>query len=108
MKKQAPPAAKVASVEILSDAVNYVVLKSPGRNFPGMVIQGDSLAKLYRCAAELCRLAEQSGDEDLRDEAAALSQELGDRLTHYEEVLSAYGLEIPYASPLRVRWPNNE
>lgn len=100
MRKHTAPSAKVASVEILSDAVNYVVLKSPGRNFPGMVIQGDSLAKLYRRAAELCRLAKQSEDEDLHDEAAALSQELGDRLAHYEQVLSAYGIEIPYASPI--------
>lgn len=100
MKKHTPPSVKVASVEILSDVVNYVVLKSPGRNFPGMVIQGDSLAKLYRCASEVCRLARQSGDEELCDEATALSQELGDRLAHYEQVLSAYGIEIPYASPI--------
>jgi hypothetical protein len=101
MKKQKPQSVKVASVEILSDAVNYLVLKSPGRNFPGMVIQGDTLARLYRDAAEVCRLAKKSGDEELQGEAAALCEELGDHLAYYERVLLAHGIAIPYASPPR-------
>jgi hypothetical protein len=100
MKKEKPAAVKVESVEILSDAVNYVVLKSPGRNFPGMVIQGDSLAKLYRSASEVSRLAKEAGDEELEGEAASLCEELGDRLAYYERVLSAHGIEIPYSSPI--------
>ena len=88
------------SVEILSDAVNYMVVKTHGRNFPGMVIQGDSLARLYRRASEVCRLANDHGDQDLIGEAGSLCQELGDRLTFYENVLRSHGIEIPYASPL--------
>ncbi|MGH7137627.1 MAG: DUF6959 family protein [Pirellulales bacterium] len=86
--------------EILSNAINQVVVKTPGRHFPGMVIQGDSLAKLYRCASEVCRLANDSGDEELIGEANALCQELGDRLSFYEDVLRSRGIDIPYASPL--------
>lgn len=87
-------------VEVLSDVINCVVLKVPGRNFPGMVIQGDTLARLYRCASEICRLAKGSGDEDLVGEAGALCKELGERLAFYEKVLESHGIEIPYASPL--------
>ncbi|HVA51327.1 MAG TPA: hypothetical protein VNH11_33605 [Pirellulales bacterium] len=91
---------KEATVEILSGAINHVVLRTPGRNFPGMVIQGDSLARLYRCAADICRLAKGCGDEELAGEADALCTELGERLAFYEKVLESHGIEIPYASPL--------
>src|SRR5487761_1158853 len=100
MKKQKLPFVQIATVEILSDAVNYVVLKSPGRSFPGIVIQGDSLARLYRGASEVCRLAKETGGAELQAEAGALCQELGERLAFYERVLSAHGIEIPYASPI--------
>ena len=59
-------------VELLSDAINYVVVKTPGRSFPGMVIQGDSLARLYRSAAEVCRLAKGCGDDELIGDAGML------------------------------------
>lgn len=41
------------TVELLSDTINFVVLKTPGRNFPGMVIQGDSLATLNQFRSTL-------------------------------------------------------
>lgn len=88
------------TVELLSDVINFVVLKTPGRKFPGMVIQGDSLAKLYRCAAEVCWLAKESGDQEIIGEAGALCQELRERLAFYEKVLESHGIELPYASPL--------
>lgn len=88
------------TVELFSDAVNFMVLKTPGRKFPGMVIQGDSLAKLFRSAAEVCRLAKASGDQELIGEAGALCQELQDRLAFYEKVLESHGMDLPYASPL--------
>ena len=100
IKKHEPPPIEVKSVEVLSDAVNYVVLKTPGRNYPGMVIQGDSLARLYRDACLVCRLAKRSGDAELQEVAAALCEELGERLAHYERVLTAHGIELPYHSPI--------
>lgn len=100
IKKREPAPIEVKPVEVLSDAVNYVVLKTPGRNYPGMVIQGDSLAKLYRDACEVCRLAKLSGDAALQEEATALCEDLGERLAHYEKTLAAHGIDIPYHSPI--------
>ena len=91
--------AKQVSVEVLSDAINYVVLRTPGRNFPGMVIQGDGLARLYRRASDVCRLAKGTGDEDLAADADDLCRELGERLAFYEKVLEANAIELPYSSP---------
>ncbi|HEX5442773.1 MAG TPA: hypothetical protein VFW87_03040 [Pirellulales bacterium] len=87
------------SVEVLSDSVNYMVLSTPGRQFPGMVVQGDSLARLYRCAAEVCRRAKGSEDQELIDEAGILCEELRDRLAFYEKVLKSHGIKLPYSSP---------
>lgn len=89
--------------EVLSDAVNHVIVRTPGRSFPGMVIQGDSLARLHRLASEVCRLANDVGDEELVGEANALCQELGERLSFYEGVLRSQGIEIPYASPFVIQ-----
>ena len=36
----------VESVEIYSDATNAAVMRHPGRRFPGMLIQGDTLHSL--------------------------------------------------------------
>lgn len=71
------------TVELFSDAINFVVLKTPGRKFPGMVIQGDSLAKLFRSASEVCRLAKASGDQNLsvRQAPCARSYEIAWRST---------------------------
>ncbi|HEX7449743.1 MAG TPA: hypothetical protein VF306_19445 [Pirellulales bacterium] len=88
------------SVEMLSDAINYIVLRTPGRQFPGMVLQGDSLARLYRCAAEVCRRAKDSDDQELIGEAGDLCEELRERLVFYEKVLESHGIELPYSSPI--------
>jgi hypothetical protein len=86
--------------ELLSDAVNHVVLRTPGRSYPGMVIQGDTLARLYRSAAEVCQRAKSCGDAELIGEAGVLCQELAERLGHYEKVLASHGIELPYAGPI--------
>jgi hypothetical protein len=35
-------------IEVYSEATNQAVVQMPGRQFPGSVIQGDSLSILYK------------------------------------------------------------
>ncbi len=41
---------KLEKVEIYSDAPNMAVMKHPGRQYPGSLIQGDSLFSLTQSA----------------------------------------------------------
>ncbi len=38
------------TVEVLSDATNYVVVRTEGRKHPGLVVQGDRLREWLRLA----------------------------------------------------------
>lgn len=86
---------KLSEVEIYSDATNMAVMRHPSRNFPGVLIQGDSL---HRLLSELAVVLAEKGT--LSEEAAAelegIHEELSEKLSHYTKVLQAHGLELPF------------
>lgn len=87
---------KVESVEIYSDATNMAVMKHPGRAYPGVLVQGDTL---HSMVASL-RYVIGNGD-CLPDEAAGRLQEVAERLedmlTHYRSVLAANQIQLPFS-----------
>jgi hypothetical protein len=83
-------------LEVYSDESNFAIVRMPGRHFPGCVIQGDSLSILLSSAETICELAATSRNQELMDEATALAEQLAGRLTHYESVLKAHGIKLPY------------
>jgi hypothetical protein len=91
-------------VEAYSQAVNAWVIRTPGRQFPAAVIQGDSLFSLYTYAQSLLEgLRAQLGEEsELLADAAELRDLLWARLQHYEAVLREGGFDLPYN---RTAWP---
>jgi hypothetical protein len=84
-------------VELLSDDSNRVILRTPGRNYPGMVLQGDTLANLTSLARDLAARVEGIGNQETADIAQELLEQLQDRLEHYESVLTQHGINLPYA-----------
>jgi hypothetical protein len=54
---------KRVEVEMFSETVNYPVVRVPGRVFPGVVIQGDSLSVLASMAEDILALSS-SGDRE--------------------------------------------
>ena len=84
-------------VEAYSQAVNAWVVRTPGRRYPAVVMQGDSLSALCSLAqsvlkrARACRCA----DEELVDEVEELCDLLRGRLQHYEAVLREHGFKLP-------------
>jgi len=84
------------NLEVFSETSNYAIVRMPGRSFPGMVVQGDSLSILCNHARSIHRLATRLGDAELLDEIAELQDLLEDRLRHYEEVLAEHNMRLPY------------
>jgi hypothetical protein len=84
------------SIELLSPPTNYAVVHLPGRKFPGVVFQGDSLHNLLHSITELRRLTEKYSDDEVETSLAELAETLGDVVQFYEKVCSDRGIALPY------------
>jgi hypothetical protein len=84
-------------VERLSSEPNAAVIRLPGRKFPGIVIQGDSLKILVDCVEDVSGLAERSGNLELQKSITELRTLLKSYMKVYEEALRGSGQSLPYA-----------
>jgi uncharacterized protein DUF6959 len=91
-------------VEVYSQAVNAWLIRTPGRDFPAHVVQGDSLSQLFALAQSILDRARtcSSIDPELAEEAEELRDQLWGRVQHYEDVLGQAGFTLPY---VRQVWP---
>jgi hypothetical protein len=87
---------KKEEVEIFSDASNMAVMRHPGRNYPGSLIQGDSLYSLLQVAKEVKNEIKKNNYSEANEELVELIMLLESRLNHYEAVLKEHGIELPY------------
>jgi hypothetical protein len=81
-------------VEIYSDATNAAVMRHPGRRFPGVLVQGDSLYILCTQADIACQEIGRgtAGYDELND----LRNKLWDFLNHYKATLTEHGIPLPF------------
>jgi hypothetical protein len=88
----------IEPLEVYARDSNYAVVTPPGRNFPGSVIQGDSLASLCRMAKAIAEFAIKSGisDEDFLGNVEELNNALVGRLLHYQDVLASHRIDFPH------------
>lgn len=89
---------RLEQLEVYSDDVNYAVIKPPNRRYPGAVIQGDSLAILCRAAVRAAKCVRDGAalDGDFRGDLQDVVDSLVGRLLHYQGVLQAHDIELPY------------
>jgi hypothetical protein len=74
-------------IESLSDATNAPVVRLPGRRFPGIVIQGDSLKSMFDCVQELIQLVRSGTQEQIEGTAVELSEKIGMYKNSYEQTM---------------------
>jgi hypothetical protein len=91
-----PGERSVEEVEVLSRQANASIVQLPWRKFPGVVVQGDSLSELVELAEEIATGLAGQANEELRGAADELLSTLSGLLAHYEETLTASGVELPY------------
>jgi len=84
-------------VELYSDAINSPVLRIPTRNFPGILIQGDSLSILADLASEIVDQLAAGDISEATDAAEELKQNVLNRIVIYERALKEHGMKLPYA-----------
>ena len=87
---------KVERVECFSDNSNAAVIRAFGRNYPGVLIQGDSLYNLCQFASKVVLELNKGNSAEAQDIAMELSEMLEAYKKHYEAVLLDAGTELPY------------
>ncbi|WP_428380852.1 DUF6959 family protein [Nevskia ramosa] len=89
---------KFIELEVYSEVGNHWVVRTPGRQFPALVIQGDTLHGIYADLLELSQRLDAlpAIDQEIRDEATAIASSMRERLFHYESVIEAAGFQLPY------------
>lgn len=87
---------EVMPLEVYSPQANMAIVKPPGRRFPGIVIQGDTLHELFVAAGKAEEMARRSADAELVAWAGKLSGEIGKLHAHYERVMVEHGVRLPY------------
>ncbi|WP_442507540.1 DUF6959 family protein [Novipirellula sp. SH528] len=88
---------EIEPLEVYARDSNYAIIKPPGRNYPGTVIQGDSLGILARMANNIARAVaeDRAHGEDFLDNVQELNNLLIGRALHYQSVLEAHGIAYP-------------
>lgn len=86
----------IEQAEVLSRPVNFAVVQLPERNFPGVVVQGDTLKALVRQIERMSELLAAGQAEDLTAEIEDVRQQFQGALTHFESVCAARGIALPY------------
>jgi hypothetical protein len=83
----------MADAKLLSSATNGAIVHLPGRAFPGVVLQGDTLniliSELRELASEGCARERQLLLADILDRLEGLQR-------RYEAVLDREGMTLPY------------
>ena len=74
------------NVRLLDGTTNAAIVQLPGRRFPGLVIQGDTLHELLRVAVS---------DDD--DALVSLRDDLARFVDHYRRVLDREGIALPWS-----------
>ena len=88
---------RTADLEIYADQTNAAVVRHPGRRFPGVLVQGDSLYALCTQADRACAAAKGKLDPGAYDELNALRDALWGYLTHYKSVLGQHQIPLPFS-----------
>jgi Family of unknown function (DUF6959) len=83
-------------VESFSGTTNATVVRLPGRQFPGIVVQGDSLKILLDSASEVAQLSRGTNVPGLEESAEEVVRLLNGYRQAYEEALSRHNQSLPY------------
>jgi hypothetical protein len=91
------------SAPILAEVPNSGIVQLPGRRFPGVVVQGDSLSSMFDELASALGHAKHRRDGEAYYATFAVTSQLQDLLAAYENTLGAIGTSLPYPVSIKTR-----
>jgi hypothetical protein len=84
------------SIEIYADTTNAAVLRHPGRKFPGVLIQGDTLYSMCQTLDHLCLKGRGKLGAEAFDELNEIRNQLWLFLNGYKATLEEHGIPLPF------------
>lgn len=91
------------TAQVLSHIPNSGIVQLPGRKFPGVVIQGDTLSGFFDGARSLLTAFKKTHDEERYYEMLIFAEQLRGQLLHYEETLGKQSIGLPYSTSISER-----
>jgi hypothetical protein len=83
-------------VQLFSSPKNFAVVQLPGRKFPGVVFQGDSLYNLTERVNDIRNIVLGFQNEEVDGCLLEVYESLTEVLSHYEKVCKERGISLPY------------
>jgi len=83
-------------IKLYDHVSNSGIVHMPGRRFPAVAIQGDTLSSMLSAVQYFMAKAKEHNDEEMYYEALELAERFQDHLIQYENVLEKEGFEKPY------------
>ena len=83
-------------IKLYDHVPNSGICHMPGRRFPAVAIQGDSLSIILSSAIKIMGRASEMKDEEMFYEAMEIAEKIQGHLVRYETVLNKEGFEKPY------------
>ena len=85
-------------LEVYSQSINRGIVKMPSQSFPGLVLQGETLATLLKLASTVLEISQATNDSKLVDTARELTETIQKLMSHYESTLNRHNIPLPYST----------
>ena len=85
-------------LEVYSQSINRGVIRMPSQNFPGLLLQGETLSTLSRLARSIHERAQKTTDMELIEASRELSDNLQKLISHFEATLTRHNIPFPYST----------
>lgn len=84
------------AVHLLSSPTNYAVVQLPGRQFPGVVVQGDTLHSIIAQLQNIRQHVEADKKIEALGELTDISEQLSMAISRYITTCESNKIELPF------------
>src|ERR1043165_6549320 len=85
-------------LEVYSQSIDRGIIRMPSQNFPGLLLQGETLSTLLRLAKSAYEKSQNTPDAELIDVSRELVETIQKLVSHYEATLSKHNIPLPYST----------
>ena len=85
-------------LEVYSQSIDRGVVRMPSQNFPGLVLQGETLSSLLKLAKSTYEKSLNTTDTELVDTSRQLMESIQKLVSHYEATLNRHNIPLPYST----------
>ena len=85
-------------LEVYSQSINRAIIKMPSQGFPGLLLQGETLASLLKLAKTVHEKSQNTNDTELMDTSRELVESIQKLVSHFESTLHRNNIPLPYST----------